>query len=231
MKTNHRKFFFHFLHLTFEHVPLIQWFIQPPHPTNPPFGAVPTNGGHNLIARAGMAGGHLGDQVDTNVSIFLSVCPYELIRMATLEMLVRSMQLFSTVLSIYSLHSLFLLRALSPTAHAFHLCCARCARYFLHTQLHERLGGESSANVFKTRHILGNLVGTLHGETCPHRQPINWALEPPLMQLESNLKQGEPQVPSELPYFFIHTLCCRSALPHTTVCGSALYKGGGRTYL
>ena len=29
----------------------------------------------------------------------------------------------------------------------------------------------------------------------------------------------------------IHTLCSRSALPHTTVCGSALYKGGGRTYL
>ena len=31
--------------------------------------------------------------------------------------------------------------------------------------------------------------------------------------------------------FVFHTLCCRSALPHTTVCGSALYKGGGKTYL
>ena len=60
------------------------------------------------------------------------------------------------------------------------------------------------------------------------RQPSRAAI---LMQMNPTFVPRGRFFEVLLLLLLFHNLCSRSALPHTTVCGRALYKGGGRTYL
>ena len=87
-----------------------------------------------------------------------------------------------TILSIYSLHSLFLVRRVY-NANTFAICCVRCAHFFMQPAI-QQPAELTDGHLLVTRKTVELFAG-MHDENCPHRAPINWALEHPLMVMES----------------------------------------------